>query len=287
VTAGHDVLVLSRRPADTPAWAFATDPARVKVAAWTPDGTAGAWTAALEGAGAVVNLAGESIGNGRWTAARKKQLYDSRMLATRSLVQAIRALSPPPAVLISASAVGYYGLTGDESLTEDSPPGTDFLARLCVDWEAEARAASPLARVVLVRGGVVFGHGGGALGPMVRPFRLFAGGPLGSGRQYLSWIHRADWIRLVVRCLSDASVDGPVNATAPTPVTNREFARAVGHVLHRPSFLPAPAFALRLILGEMADAIVLGGQRVMPARALEHGFTFRFPELGPALKDVL
>lgn len=285
---GHQVVVLTRRPERTPPWTFNTEPGRVRVAAWTPDGTIGGWGTVMEEAGAVINLAGESIGEGRWTPARKQALRDSRLLATRSLVGAMGAAPRPPHLLISASAVGYYGTSrGEQVLTEESKAGTDFLAGLCREWEHEALTAAPVARVVLVRTGLVLSRDGGALPRMLTPFRLFVGGPLGSGRQYVSWIHSSDWTALVVWMMTQEGIQGAVNATAPNPIANREFVRAIGHAIGRPSLLPTPAFALRALLGEMADALVLGGQRVAPARALAGGFRFKFEDVGRALSAIL
>ena len=290
---GHLVTILGRQapgprtagaqgPAEPPK---APSPARIP---WLPDGTIGPWAAALDGADAVVNLAGESIGAGRWSAARKARIRDSRVLATRSLVGAIQKAAQPPRVLISGSAQGYYGSRGDKILTEESGPGRDFLAGVCVQWEEEARHARPaVKRLVLVRSGLVLDAREGALPPMLRPFRFFAGGPLGSGRQYLSWIHREDWVSLVRWALLTDGVEGPLNLTSPNPVTNAEFARTLGKVLRRPSVMPAPAVALRLALGEMADGLLLCSQRVLPARATALGFAFRFPDLGAALGDLL
>ena len=187
-----------------------------------------------------------------------------------------------PAVFLSASAVGYYGSRGDDTLTEESAPGDDFLATVCRDWEAEAFHAPRPTRLVLLRTGLPLERSGGALPRIALPFRLLAGGPLGSGRQYWSWIHRDDWIAMTIWALRTSSVSGPMNLTAPTPVRNREFAATLGHVLRRPSFVPAPAFALRLLIGEMADAL-LTGQRVIPAKAEALGFRFRYAALEPAL----
>ncbi len=287
---GHDVIVLTRTSSSV-----AVDPARaataragVRLARWTPDGTLGPWAPLVDGAAAVVNLAGESIAAARWTPAQKTRIRDSRLDATRSLVSAVRQSAVPPPVFVSGSAVGYYGLRGDEPLTEQSPPGSDFLAGLCVDWEATARQAADVsARVVLVRSGLVLDREGGALPRLLAPFRLFAGGPLGSGAQYVSWIHLDDWVGMVSQAIADTAIDGAVNATAPTPVTNREFARTVAAVLGRPAWLTAPAVALRALLGEMADALLLGGQRATPARMLALGFRFRYSELRPALESVL
>jgi uncharacterized protein (TIGR01777 family) len=189
-------------------------------------------------------------------------------------------------VFVSGSGVGYYG-AGDDPKIESSPPGDDFIAQLCEDWEAEAgRAASAATRVVLLRTGIVLERSGGALPKLVRPFRLFAGGPLGSGRQYMSWIHRLDWIELVRWIVDTPAAAGAVNATAPGPVTNREFARALGTALGRPSFVPAPAFALKLLLGQMAEPLVLTGQRVLPARAQALGYHFRYPDIQQAFRGI-
>ena len=253
---------------------------------WKADGSTGPWAAALEGADAVVNLSGESLASQRWSAAAKKRFGDSRILATRSLAAAIRAAATPPAVLISGSAVGFYGPAGDRPLTESDPSGPDFLAQLCVDWEQEARHAErPGTRVVLLRTGIVLERSGGALPAMMRPFRFFVGGPIGSGRQYVSWIHRLDWIEIVRWIVQTPAVSGPVNATAPHPVTNRQLSRALGHAMHRPSLMPAPGFALKIVLGEFADS-VLTGQRALPERAQKEGYHFRYPEIEQAFRGI-
>jgi uncharacterized protein (TIGR01777 family) len=287
---GHDVIVLTRHPSSVtvdPSSA-ATPHAGVRLAQWTPDGTAGPWAAFLDGAAAVVNLAGEPIAAGRWSWTQKVRLRESRFDATRSLLAGLAACTTPPSIFVSGSATGYYGTRGDERLTEDSPPGSDFLGDLCVEWETIARRAAAYSRrVVVVRTGLVLDREGGALPRMVAPFRFYVGGPIGSGSQYVSWIHIDDWVALVTWAIADPSVSGPINATAPNPVTNREFAREVGAVLHRPAWLPVPAIALRALLGEMADALLLGGQRVIPERTLALGFRFRHRELMPALQSVL
>jgi len=314
VARGHDVVVLTRSgapatPGETPVTGRADVPsggsedlslpravevrdasgagAGARLTRWTPDGTVGAWAQEVDGAAAVVNLAGESLAARRWTPAQKSRLRDSRLDATRSLVAALTGATRPPGVFLSASAVGYYGDRNDEVLTEESASGNDFLAELCAEWERVALQAAGATRVILTRTGLVLDAHGGALPRMLTPFRLFAGGPLGSGRQYMSWIHRDDWAALVLWAIDTADVAGPVNATSPSPVTNAEFARTIGAALGRPSLLPAPAFALRLALGEMGDALVLSGQRVVPARALSLGFRFKFEKLADALKDVL
>ena len=271
---GHDVRVLSRR---------ARGPRDIS---WTPDGTAGPWASALDDADAVINLAGESIAAGRWTSARKASIHDSRILATRSLVAAIEKSPRRASVFLSGSAVGYYGPHGDEPVTEQTPPGDDFLATVCREWEAAAMRAAGPTRVVLLRTGIVLARDGGALPQMALPFKLFAGGPVGSGRQYQPWIHRNDWITMTAWALRTTAVTGPLNITAPNPVTNREFAQTLGRVLRRPAFMPAPGFALRLALGEMADALLLTGARVIPAHAQALGFHFEFPTLEPSLQSI-
>jgi len=279
---GHDVLILTRRRD------FMAGDGRVRAITWTPHGDAGGWGSEIDGAGAVVNLAGESIGAKRWTAGRKQRILESRLLATRSMVAAIRRAAVPPSVLVNGSAVGYYGPHGDEIVTEETRAGADFLAHVCVQWEAEAeRASSDRTRVVCMRTGLVLETSGGALPRMLPPFRLGVGGPLGTGHQYWPWIHRDDWMALVRWTIQSPSVSGPVNATAPQPVTNQEFAAALGRAIRRPALLPMPAFALRLILGEMADGLLLSGQRAVPQRAERGGFTFRYAHVDEALQAVL
>lgn len=279
--AGHQVLNLSRRPR----------PGNPHDIAWTPDGTAGPWASVLDAADVVINLAGEGIADRRWSAERKAALRTSRILPTRSLALALKAAAPRPRRFITSSAIGVYGAHDDEVVTETTAPGTDFLSSLCVEWEAEAaRAASPDTRVHLLRTGIVLHPDGGALKSMLPPFRLGVGGPMGHGRQYMPWIHLNDWVRLAV-WLAEGRGDGaaPVavwNGTAPAPVSNAEFGRTLGRVLHRPAILPAPAVALRLLLGEFAQ-FLLTGARVIPVAAEQHGFQFRFPTLEPALRDLL
>lgn len=276
--AGHTPVLLSRRPGR---------PSAFQTVAWTPDGTAGPWADEINGAGAVVNLAGESIAARRWTVAQKRRILDSRVRATASLVAAIADAVAPPPTFVSGSAVGYYGLLDDREVTEDSPPGRDFLAQVCVRWEAEAaRAASARTRVVCIRTGLVLARDGGALPRMLLPFRLGAGGPVGSGRQYWPWIHRRDWIDLVRFALDSPVVNGALNATAPLPLPNREFARALGRAIHRPAFFPTPAFALKLMLGEMAGALLLSGQRALPAKSTRLGYRFHHATLDHALADI-
>ena len=264
---GHDVTIVTRHPTvhDQVPW---TD------------------FEVFEGADAVINLAGEPLDAGRWTAARKASILESRIKATETVIKAISNATKRPAVLLNASAVGIYGAGGDEALTEDSPVGSDFLASVCTAWEAAAMAAAWTTRVVLLRSGLVLDRNAGALPKLARPFRLFAGGPVGSGNQYWSWIHRDDWTRMVRWAIDTDTIKGPLNLTAPSPVRNREFAHAVGGALHRPALAPAPAIALRLMLGEMADAMILSGQRVLPAKATRNGFEFQYPDLDSALRRI-
>lgn len=280
-TAGHDVVALSRGGPQP------RDPLAARIVAWSPDGGIGPWAGEVDGAGAVINLAGESIGAGRWTEERKALLLDSRVRATRSLAAAIaRAASPPP-IFISGSAVGYYGPCGDEIVTEDAPAGHDFLADICVQWEAEARRAeSPNTRVVVIRTGLVLERDGGALPRMLPPFWFGVGGRIGSGRQYWPWIRRQDWIELVRFAIDHDRISGPINATAPEPVPNAAFSNALGRAMRRPAFMPAPAFALKLLLGEMADGLLLSGQRAVPAKAERGGFVFRYRTIDAALGDL-
>lgn len=239
--------------------------------------------AALESVDAIVHLAGESIAAGRWTAERKRRIRESRVVGTEQLVAGLASLARRPAVLVSASAVGYYGSRGDEWLDETSSPGDDFLAHVCRDWEQAALAANELGmRVVLLRLGVVLGPRGGALEKMLPIFRLGLGGRLGSGRQWMPWVHLDDVVGLALRATQDSSLAGPVNVVGPTPVTNREFTQALAAVLHRPAWFPAPAFALKLAVGEFSETL-LGSQRVMPRVAQQAGYAFQHADVKSAL----
>jgi uncharacterized protein (TIGR01777 family) len=276
----HELVVLTRRTT-------ATAPPRRRLVPWTPNGESGDWGREIDGAGVVVNLAGESIAGKRWSAAQKERILDSRVKATRSLATAIRSAASPPVLFVSGSAVGYYGPLGDEVAAEDTPAGVDFLSTVCVRWEAEAsKAGSPRTRVAIIRTGLVLDRRGGALRRMLPPFWIGAGGPVGTGRQYWPWIHLRDWVDLVRWTIRTAEVSGPINATAPAPVTNREFARTLGRVLRRPAFIPAPDFALRLLLGEMADALLFSGQRAVPRKAEALGFRFQYQTLDGALRAI-
>jgi hypothetical protein len=242
---------------------------------------------AFAGVEAVFHLAGESVAEGRWTAAQKARIRDSRVVGTRNLVQGIAQVSDRPRVLVSASAVGYYGDRGEEELTESASPGRDFLADVCVAWEKEALAAEKLGvRVVTERTGIVLGAGGGALAKMLTPFKLGAGGPLGSGRQWMPWVHVSDLARLYLHAAEHESIRGPMNAVAPHPVRNSEFTKALGRQLRRPAFMPAPYLGLRLLFGEFAQ-VLFASQRVVPQVALDTGFTFQYPDIAAALKEIL
>ena len=244
----------------------------------------GPWQEAVAGQDLLINLAGTSI-FGRWTEERKRDLRESRIATTRNLVEAIPSKSRM--ALLSTSAVGFYGFHGDEPLDESSPPGSDFLAMLARDWEEEAvKAQEKGARVVLTRFGIVLGQDGGALDQMVRPFRWFVGGPLGSGLQWLSWIHMEDLVSAILHLLARPELSGPFNLTAPNPVQNRDFSKSLGKVLNRPSWMPAPGFMVRLVLGEFGS-VILKGQRVFPRRLLDAGFSFQYPEIEGALRNVL
>lgn len=236
---------------------------------------------------AVVNLAGENLAAGRWSDARKRAFRDSRIATTNALVTWMAASPRKPSVLISGSAIGYYGPRGDEVLDENSSPGDDFSARLCRDWEAEAIKAQALGiRVCRLRTGIVLAPDGGALAKMLTPFRLGLGGPMGDGRQWMSWISRDDLVSMIRWLIDRESASGAFNGTAPNPVSNAEFARSLGQALHRPALLRTPAFALKLLLGEMAD-LLLTGQRVLPKKSLASGFHFRHAQLSEALAYML
>ena len=253
---------------------------------WNP--AAGDRGGAAVGADAVINLAGASIADGRWTPQRKQLLRSSRVDTTRALVQALAKMSARPRVLVSASATGYYGNRGDETLTESSQPGNDFLSGIAKEWESEALKAEALGiRVVRARFGVILSKRGGALPQMMRPFQFFAGGKIGSGTQWLSWITLDDAVAILRSALENANITGALNVVSPQPVTNAQFTNFLAAALHRPALFPAPAFALRLILGEMADALLLSSQRVLPAQLQKLNYQFQHPDLPPALQSIL
>jgi uncharacterized protein (TIGR01777 family) len=275
----HSLVLLSRRP-----------PAENCVVkkewfTWQP-GHSGEWERAVDGADGIINLAGEPIAAKRWSKTQKERLRNSRTNGTRSLVNAIAKATVKPKFLINSSAVGYYGPHGDEKLNEESKPGEDFLSRLCVEWETEAQNATAFGvRVAVVRTGIVLAKGKGALAKMVPPFKLFAGGPLGSGNQWMPWIHVDDQIGLIQFLMDNETARGAFNATAPNPVTMGEFAKSLGTVVNRPSWVSVPPSILALMVGEMAD-MLLTGQRALPEAALKLGYKFRYPQLVPALESL-
>lgn len=278
---GYEVIALSRRPEQARGL-----PPGVQMVRWDAR-TAEGWGHLVEGATAIVNLAGESIAGGPWTAERKRRIRDSRVNAGQAVVAAVQAASQKPSVIVQASAVGYYGPRGDEEITEETPPGDDFLARVAVEWEASTAPVEALGvRRVIIRTGLPLSREGGVFPFFLLPFRFFVGGPLGSGRQWLPWIHIADEIGAIRFLLENAEAHGPFNLSAPNPVTNAEFSRILGRVMGRPSAMRVPAFALRLALGELAT-LMLSSQRQMPRRLMEIGYRFRFPELEAALRDLL
>jgi len=241
---------------------------------------------AIDGADGIINLAGEPIAGKRWTASQKEKIRSSRIMTTRALVNAAANAKVKPKFLLNGSAVGYYGPRGDETITEEANPGNDFLSQVCAEWEQEAKKAESLGlRVALMRTGIVLGKGG-ALAKMVPPFKFFAGGPLGSGQQWMPWIHLEDEFGLILFLIDRADAVGPFNATAPNPVTMKEFCSTLGRVLGRPSWAPVPGFALRILLGEMAE-MLLTGQRVLPARAQKLGYKFRYANLFEALQACM
>lgn len=279
---GHRIIVLTRNEGQV----VQQPGVIVNPIQWNGRDT-GPWEQALEGADAVINLAGVSIADARWTDARKRLITDSRVLSTRLLVRAMSRWSSQPITFISVSGIGYYGACDDRVLDEGAARGQGFLADLCLAWEAEAlRAAEFGARVVILRTGMVLEQDGGALPKMLLPFRLFAGGPIMPGSQWVSWIHRADHIGLMQWALSMAKVSGPINAVAPEPVTMKTFCEVLGRVLHRPSWLPVPRFALNMLLGELGT-LMTTGQRVIPAKGMAGGYTFHYPTLEPALQTIL
>ncbi len=253
---------------------------------WTP-GTPGPWEAVFDGADGIINLAGEPIAAGKWTESQKRRIRSSRIETTQSVVEAAAKARSKPVFLLNASAVGYYGAHGEEIVTEETPPGRDFLSTVCRAWELEARKAELMGiRVIRLRTGIVLGRGGGALAKMALPFKFFIGGPLGSGSQWMPWIHLEDEIGLIVSLIENPRASGAVNATSPNPVTMKEFCQTLGRAMHRPSWLPVPGFALRLVLGEMAE-MLLTGQRAIPAMAAKLGYRFRYPSLTDALQACM
>ena len=282
---GHRILVLTRNTSSAqkvfPAGAFPN----VEIVAYTPT-ISGSWQDALAGCDGVVNLAGEPIAEERWTPEQKQKILNSRQLGTQKIVEAIAKANPKPSVLVNASAIGYYGTSETAIFDETSSSGRDFLAQVCQAWEAEAQKVKDAGvRLVILRLGIVLGNGG-ALGKMITPFKLFAGGPLGSGRQWFSWIHLDDLVNLILQALTNPDMAGVYNATAPNPVRMAGLSQTWGQVMQRPSWLPVPGFALEALLGDGA-MVVLEGQQVMPKRTLEAGFEYEYPNLQPALSQIM
>lgn len=282
---GHQVLVLTRSPEQAKRIFPSSAYPQLEIVGYTPL-QSGAWQQAISGCDGVVNLAGAGIADQRWTPERKQEILDSRVTATEKLVEAIALADSKPSVLVNPSAVGYYGTSETATFDETSASGTDFLAQVCQKWEAAAQTVKETGvRLVILRFGIVLGMGG-ALGKMLTPFRLFAGGPLGTGKQWFSWIHQDDLVNLILFSLTNSQVEGILNATAPNPVTMGELCQVLGDVLHRPSWLPVPDFALELLLGDGAQ-VVLEGQKVLPKRTLSYNFNYQYPTLKQALKEII
>ncbi len=282
----HSVVMLTRRP-NVARDRFGGDCTIVEGDPVQP----GPWMDDLANCDAVIHLAGENIFAKRWNDEFKTLLRASRVQSTENVVQALarkpQTADGTPKLLVNASAVGYYGPHGDEEITEESPPGDDFLARLCMDWENAAKAAEASEiRVAIVRIGVVLEKGGGALAKLLTPFKMGVGGPVGSGKQWMAWVHNEDVVGTFLLPLENAGASGPFNATAPNPVTNKEFSKALGRALGRPAFLPTPVFGLKAMLGEVSE-VIASGQRVLPKRTQSFGYSFKFPTLDAALMDVL
>ena len=282
---GHQVLVLTRNPTAAqkvfPKSAFPN----LEITAYTPT-ESGSWQQAIKLCDGVVNLAGESIAEGRWTPERKQEILKSRQLGTQKIVEAIAIANPKPSVLVNASAIGYYGTSETATFDETSPAGADFLAQVCQAWEAEAQKVTATGtRLVILRLGIVLGKGG-AIAKMTTPFKLFAGGPIGTGRQWFSWIHREDLVNLVLLALTRPDIEGVLNATAPNPVRMTQLSQIMGQVMDRPSWLPVPGFALEALLGDGA-MVVLEGQQVLPKRTLAYSFDYQYPTVKQALETIL
>lgn len=282
---GHRILVLTRNTTFAqkvfPPQAFPN----LEIIAYAPI-VSGAWQDTIAGCDGVVNLAGEPIAEGRWTPERKQEILNTRKLGTQKIVEAIAKSQPQPSVLVNTSAIGYYGTSETASFDEDSANGKDFLAQVCQEWEAEARKVKDTnVRLVILRFGIILGNGG-ALGKMITPFKLFAGGPIGTGQQWFSWIHLDDIVSLIIQALTKSTMEGVYNGTAPQPVSMNDLSTTMGKVMNRPSWLPVPGFAIEAILGDGAK-VVLEGQQVLPKRTLESGFEYQYPNLQSALTQIL
>lgn len=281
---GHHILALTRN-ANKVAQFPAADFPNIQLMQYTPL-ESGDWQSAISGCDGVVNLAGAPIADQRWTPDRKREILESRQIGTQKIVEAIAKAEQKPSVLVNSSAIGFYGTSETATFDESSSAGSDFLAQVCQAWEAEAQKVKEVGtRLVILRTGIVLGKGG-AVAKMLTPFRLFAGGPIGSGRQWFSWIHREDLVNLIVQALTNSQMEGVYNATAPNPVRMTEFCQALGDVMQRPSWLPVPGFALEALLGDAAQ-VVLQGQQVLPKRTEAIGFQYQYPQVKPALAEVL
>ncbi|KST63936.1 thylakoid membrane protein ThyD [Mastigocoleus testarum] len=285
ISQGHELVVLSRSVQRAQKVFPTTAFKNLEIVGYTST-MSGDWQNAINGCDAVVNLAGEPIAEGRWTPERKNIILNSRKLGTQKIVEAIGNADSKPSVLVNASAIGYYGTSQTATFDETSSAGNDFLAQVTTEWESEAQKVKDLGvRLVILRFGIVLGMGG-ALGKMITPFKLFAGGPLGDGQQWFSWIHVDDLVGLILQALNNSQMEGVYNATSPEPVRMSQFCDTMGEVMNRPSWLPVPGFALEALLGEAAT-VVLQGQEVLPKRTLESGFEYKYPKLQPALRDIL
>ena len=282
VADGNEVIILTRNPGQNRPL-----PPGITLQGWDGQSAQG-WGHLADGAGAIINLAGEGIADKRWSESRKQAIRTSRVYAGKAVMEAIKSAQTPPKVLIQSSAVGYYGtLTGDAPVDENASPGTDYLAKVCFDWEISTSAAIRLGvRRPVIRTGIVLSNEGGAFPKLVMPFKFFAGGPIGSGKQWLPWIHIEDQVRAIQFLLANEQATGPFNLAAPTPVTNGDMAKAIGEVLGRPSFMPAPGFAMKVGFGEMST-MLLDGQRAVPSKLQQLGFTFKFETVQAALRDLL
>lgn len=282
---GDRVLVLTRNSERARRYFPASAYPNLEIVGYTPL-QSGDWQQSIRGCDGVVNLAGAPIADERWTPERKREIIDSRKIGTEKIVEAIAIANPKPSVLVNSSAIGYYGSSETAVFDETSPAGDDFLAEVCQAWEAAAQKVKDSGtRLVVLRSGIVLGNGG-AIAKMLLPFRLFAGGPLGSGQQWFSWIHRDDMVALILKALKDPAMAGVFNATAPNPVRMAQLCQTLGEVMHRPSWLPVPPFALEVLLGDAAK-VVLEGQQVLPKRTLESGFEYQYSTVKPALEEVV
>ncbi len=283
---GHKILVLTRNANKAQQVFRASAFPNVEIVAYTPT-ESGKWQNAISGCDVVVNLAGEPIAEQRWTTTQKQKILNSRQLGTQKIVEAIGKADEKPQVLVNASAIGYYGTSETATFTETSSPGNDFLAQVCQAWEGEAQKVTELGvRLVIIRLGIVLGDEGGALAKMIPPFQIFAGGPLGSGNQWFSWIHRDDVVNLIIESIQRPDIEGTINGTAPNPVRMSQLCQVLGQVMNRPSWLPVPSFALEMLLGDGAK-VVLEGQQVLPQKTESLGFKYQYPQIKSALEEII